>query len=188
MKLFLIRHGQTDFNLEDIYSGQSDAKLTELGRRQAASLQPILAHIPFDRVYSSDLSRAVDTKEIAIPEVKGIRDPRLREYDLGSLTGVSYQKVWEKYGSLNSDYTPFGGEDPVMVCQRLQAFLQKLEADPCDYAAAFTHNGVMKCMLRLLLGADADTSSVSNGNCNIAVVNYDGQRWTLLCWNYAANL
>lgn len=188
MKLFLIRHGQTDCNVQMVFSGQSNAMLTDQGKQQAQALQPVLSKIPFDRVYSSDLTRAIDTQKLAIPRAKGIQEPLLREIDTGSVTGITYQKVRETYGETNSNYTPFGGENPAMVMARFKKFLKKLENEPCDYVAAFTHNGTMKYALRLLLGPESNVAAIENQNCNIGVLRYDGQKWTLVCWNYAGNI
>lgn len=185
MKLFMIRHGQTVANLERFYSGQSDIKLTELGKQQAKSIAPVLKDIPFDRVYTSDLSRAVETQQLALPGYTATALPCLREYDLGSLTGLDIGKAFDAYGPFNGDYTPFGGENASMMCQRLRGFLELLEKDPCDYVAAFAHNGAMKAMLQLIIG-DYKKVAVDNANCNIAVFEYNNNTWRLLCWNYGA--
>ena len=97
MLLFLIRHGQTTANETGTYSGQTDVMLTELGKAQAEAIRPVLAQYKFDRVYSSDLTRAIDTQKLAIPEAQGICSPLLREMDVGSLAGQSIKAVKEKY-------------------------------------------------------------------------------------------
>ena len=80
MKLFMIRHGQTTANETVTYAGQTDAKLTELGKQQAAAIAPVLEGIPFDKVYSSDLSRAYVTQQLALPDYTATLLPLLREY------------------------------------------------------------------------------------------------------------
>ena len=111
--------------------------------------------------------------------------PLLREYDVGRVVGMNWDEAAEKYGPFNGDYSGVGGESTQMVCQRVRAFLEILEKDPCDYAAAFCHNGVMKAMLRIVMG-ECNTAAIENGNCNIAVFEYKKDRWNLLCWNYGA--
>ena len=187
MKLFMIRHGQTYANEGNWYAGQSDAKLTELGLQQAKAVAPILADIPFDKVYTSDLSRAMITQPRALPGVTGTPLPILREYSIGSLTGENIDKAFQQYGYFHGDYTRFGGENTDMVCQRVREFLDILEAEPCDRVAAFCHNGTMKCMMRLVLGPH-NTAAIENDNCNIAVFEYKNNAWSLLCWNYGRKL
>ncbi len=187
MKLFLIRHGQSEANANHQYSGQFDTKLTELGRQQAMALVPILSDMTFDKVYSSDLSRAVITQQLALPGITGRQIPLLREYDIGSLACMNIAEAVEKYGPNNGDFIPFGGENTEMVIERVRDFLAILECDPVDRVAAFTHGGFINCMLRLIMGG-GNPARVDNGNCNIAVFEYRDQTWHLLCWNYGKKL
>ena len=188
MYLFLIRHGQTVANLEGFYSGQSDVKLTDLGKQQAEAIRPVLEKYSFDRVYSSDLSRAVDTAGLAIPGCEPIQTPLLREISIGDLTGQSIASVRERYGNLKGNFAPWNGEDQEMIYARAEKFIRQLENTSVQWVAAFTHNGFMKAVLRVILGKNFDTVPVSNGNCNIAVLKYDGKRWLLKVWNLAGEL
>lgn len=183
MVLFLIRHGQTTANEAGVYSGQTDVMLTEQGRAQAETLRPLLAGYEFDRVYSSDLTRAVDTQRLVIPGREGIRTPLLREIDVGAAAGCSFGEIWEKYGNPKGDFTPFGGENFAQTTERLRNFLSQLEAEPCERVAAFAHGGLMKSMLHIVMGTQANVDPVINGNCNVAVFRFDGKRWLLLAWN-----
>lgn len=188
MILFLIRHGQTTANVDKLFYGQMEYPLTESGRKQAMALQPLLARYRFDRVYASDLSRAVETAKLAIPGCEPIQTPLLREYDIGSIAPIDQKECFARYGNLRGDYTPFGGENNQMVTQRLRSFLDQLEADPRPYVAAFSHNGTMKCLLRMILGTGIDTAAVQSGNCNVAVLRHNGDRWLVAAWNLAADL
>ena len=187
MKLFLIRHGQSEANLSFCYAGQSDSKLTELGRQQAMAVRPILKDISFDCVYSSDLSRAMDTQKLALPDYNAETTPLLREFAVGSLAGKPFIKL-ESDPALVSvrkrDYTPFGGENADMVYDRLRQFLSGLEQNPCENVAAFVHNGIMLTMLRVAIGTDFDYGATRSGNCAVHIFDYDGKTWRLLAWNY----
>lgn len=187
MILFLVRHGQTIANLEGYYSGQSDVKLTDLGKQQAEAIRPVLAPYSFDRIYSSDLSRAVDTAKLAIPGCEPIQTPLLREICIGDLTGQSIAAVRDRYGNLKGNFAAFQGEDQDMIYDRAEKFIRQLEDDPADCIAAFSHNGFMKAVLRVILGKGFDTVPLSNGNCNIAVLKHDGTRWWLKVWNLAGD-
>lgn len=194
MKLFLIRHGQTTANLDMVYAGQTDVPLTDLGRQQAEAIRPILAPVSFDKIYSSDLSRAIDTQRLAIPGAEGIRTPLLREYDVGSLVGVDFARGRQLFAqaqtdsSLMRDYSLFGGESPRMVCDRIREFLSMLEAESCENVAAFVHNGIMNSMLRIVLGTEFDTAAVKSQNCAINIFEFDGTRWRLFAWNYMGGI
>ena len=61
MKLYLIRHGESETNKNGLWTGWLDVPLTEQGKEDAASASKIVSSVPFDKIYSSDLSRAIDT-------------------------------------------------------------------------------------------------------------------------------
>ena len=192
MKLFLIRHGQTTGNLKrGTYCGQTDVPLTELGRHQAEQIRPILARHRFDRVFSSDLIRAIDTQRIALPGIEGERTALLREIDVGSLAGRTRAEIVAQYGEdsiKNGDYVAFGGENRRLACDRVRKFLSALEQDPCDNVAVFAHNGILNCVMEIVLKAEFDRSATLSPNCAIHVYEFDGSRWKLLAWNYMAEL
>ena len=191
MKLFLVRHGQTTANQQQFYAGQTDVPLTEQGRQEAEAIRPILAKFTFDRVYSSDLIRALDTQRLALPGATAIPMPLLREVDEGSLVGMTYSEVNARLDTSfrqTRDYTPYGGENADMVCSRLRQFLSDLEADPCETAIAFCHNGIMNVMLRVVLGENLDYSAANSKNCAIHVFEYTKGKWRLLAWNYMGKL
>ena len=187
MRLYLVRHGESVANEMKVYAGQTDVALTENGRNQALQIQPVLAQIHFDKVYSSDLIRAIETQRLAIPGVEGERTPLLREFAVGTLEGMQFSEVRERFDpsvSSTRDYTPYGGENAEMVCNRLRDFLSKLETEKCENVAAFAHNGIMISMMEVVLGFGFDQSAVKSGNCAIHVFEYDGIKWRLLAWNY----
>lgn len=189
MKVYTIRHGQTVANMEQRYCGQSDVKLTELGRSQAAAIAPILADIPFDKVYSSDLSRAMDTQKLALPGYEAETTPLLREFDVGYLAGHTFAEMRAlttvgKPTSITGDYTPFGGENADMICARVRQVMDMLEEKPYENVAIFAHNGVLNSFLQNVLEIRCDRSRLRNANCGINVFEFDGQKWKLLAWNY----
>ena len=188
MKVFFVRHGQSVANLEKVYAGQCDVPLSDQGRKEAAAIAPVLASVAFDRVYSSDLSRAIETQRIALPGAEGIRTPLIREIDVGSLVGKPFGTAKTLSETGEPDYTPFGGENAVDVCNRVKKFLDILAQDPCENVAVFAHNGVMNTMLRIVLGVAVDPSAVRTNNCGIHVFEYMEGKWRLLAWNYMGNV
>lgn len=193
MILFLVRHGQTTANISKIYSGQSDVPLTEAGRQQAIALQPLFADMKFDRVFSSDLSRAMDTQRLALPGVEGERTPLLREVDVGRAMGCPWGQVPdapEGWSSKNDPdpYVRVGGESYGDLDARVRSFLEILEKDPCDRAIAFVHNGVIGSVMRVLLGSNVRRGALFSENCAVHAIEYDGSSWHLLAWNYGCKL
>jgi len=193
MKLFMVRHGQTTGNVAGLIYGQVDYPLTQKGREQAAAIRPVLSKFQFDRVYSSDLSRAIETQQIAVPGVDGIRTPLLREFDVGKLTNMPYAEAESKYAeelfdARTNGYDWFGGESYEQILNRLRNFLDILEADPCDNVVAFTHNGMLGFMLQLVLGVQFSRTAVLSANCAVQVFEFDGNNWKLLAWNYMSDI
>lgn len=185
MKLFLIRHGHTVTNLEKRWTGHSDVALTEQGRREAESIRPVLEQIPFDKVYSSDLSRAVITQQLALPGYEAEQTELLREFDVGTLAGKLFSDIPVEQ---RKTYDHYGGETTEDVCGRVRQFLKGLEDKPWEYVAAFAHNGVLGCALRVILNADIPGKVIPSGNCAIHVFEFDGKIWRLLAWNYMGNI
>ena len=194
MRLFLVRHGQSTGNLQAVYNGQTDVPLTELGREQAKAIRPILEKFSFDRVFSSDLNRAIETQRLALPNVEGVRTPLLRELDVGNIAGRDIAQVKEENPGWvaikdPTAYSSFGGESIQDVWDRIGQFFEMLEKDPCDNAIAFAHNGLIAVVISYLLRRqDIDRSALRSANCAIHVLEYDGKCWRLLAWNYMGEL
>lgn len=98
-EMWLVRHGQTDWNLNGIYQGQSDIPLNETGIQQARDLAVELRQTRFERIYSSDLDRARQTAEIIAAElgVPVVVDARLREINQGVWEGKTIEYVRQTY-------------------------------------------------------------------------------------------
>ena len=145
--LWLIRHGETDWNAEGRFQGWTDVPLNETGRAQAEQLRALLAAGDFDGVWSSDLIRAVETARVAISEPSV--DERLREIDFGDLEGA----VWDELDSdiraglkeFDSFQSP-GGESTAAFVDRVFAFLDELEA---GRHLVFAHGGVIRAIGRV---------------------------------------
>ena len=87
--IYMTRHGETIENSKGLFQGQTPGHLSELGKEQALTLRPKLAELTFDVVLCSDLKRCLDTASIALDGISCdiIKEPLLRERDLGNLTG-----------------------------------------------------------------------------------------------------
>jgi probable phosphoglycerate mutase len=100
VRILLARHGETVFNVEGRWQGQTDSPLTERGLAQARELGAALADEPIVAVYSSDLGRAARTaREVAVKHGLGVTtDPRLREVHVGEFAGLNRQEIEAHFG------------------------------------------------------------------------------------------
>jgi len=138
-KIYLFRHGQSEFNLKKIFTGWKDPKLTELGVEQAKNLGEILKDKKIDVAYVSTLSRAVDTLTEVLkfhPKCKNvITDDRMIERSYGDLAGRSHQEVLEENGQEQFDKwhrgwndRPPKGESFADVEIRVKVFIEDLKS------------------------------------------------------------
>lgn len=194
MKLYLIRHGQTNANLERRHSGWWEAELTELGRTQAQNVGKILEGLSFDKVYTSDLLRAVETQKLALPEIDAEQTSLLREINVGNIGGRYRSDIIAQYGDkyINDygvyDFRSYGGEDHAAFCERVGKFLKMLEDSPYESVAAFTHGGLICSMLDMCVGAFVDRKIAVCENCSVSMFEYSDSRWRLKLWNYKGEL
>lgn len=107
MKLYLIRHGETDWNRLEKCQGASDIPLNSNGISQAENLAYSLRDENFSAIYSSDLSRAITTaNEVAKYHAAEVRiDERFREMDQGDFEGLEFKNLREKYGDVLKKWT-----------------------------------------------------------------------------------
>lgn len=131
----LVRHGETPWNREGRYQGQSDVPLSEVGRSQARLLARELQGQPITAIYSSDLERASKTADI-IAETLALHvvlEPRLREIDQGQWEGrlvrairSSYSQLWNEREVEPAQFRPPGGETVAEVADRVYAALDDM--------------------------------------------------------------
>jgi broad specificity phosphatase PhoE len=101
MRLILVRHGETDWNLQSRVQGQSDVELNEVGREQASALALRLKEERFDTLYTSPLKRALETAQAInrFHDVKVIIEDGLKEMNVGELDGLVIAEIKNRYAS-----------------------------------------------------------------------------------------
>ncbi|MGH9899797.1 MAG: 2,3-bisphosphoglycerate-dependent phosphoglycerate mutase, partial [Pyrinomonadaceae bacterium] len=102
-KLILIRHGQSQWNLDNIFTGWIDIDLTDLGRQEARSAGRKIKDIKLDFGFTSVLRRAIETLELVLEEayqtnIPVIKDQALNERHYGDLQGLNKTETVEKFG------------------------------------------------------------------------------------------
>lgn len=150
-ELWLVRHGQTDWNLERRYQGHSDTSLNATGLEQARLAAEALAGRPYTAIYSSDLTRARVTAE-SIGRRLGMEvqiDPRLREVNLGVWEGMvvtdiqaQYPVEWEARQTNRLHGRPPGGESVHDVAARIWPAVDDLAARHPDGALILVSHGL----------------------------------------------
>lgn len=163
-RLFLVRHGATSATAEDRFSGSSGAELSEEGRWQAGRLGERLSRQDITAVYSSPLSRALDTARIVASHCRlevGQRDG-LREIGHGHWEGRRREDVEqefaEEYAAWESDpftFAPLGGESGVAVLARALPVIREIvTAHPAGRILVVSHKATIRLVLSSLLAFD----------------------------------
>ncbi len=101
--LALIRHGESEWNALDLWTGWTDVSLSQKGQRQAREAGEKLKAVNWDLVFESDLKRAKETtdeilKVLNKPEIERIESPEIKERDYGNFTGFNKIEVENRYG------------------------------------------------------------------------------------------
>ena len=184
MKVFIVRHGESEANKKGLWTGWLDALLTEKGEADAMLAREVLEGVKFDKIYSSDLVRATRTAEIAIPGCEYEATPLLRETNVGSLTGKEYYPIVYSDGRsvMDTGYGEFGGESTDDLGKRVSEFMRVLENCGHERVAAFSHGGYMMKFLDLVVGKSLPRQSVCCKNCTVAIFEYKDSVWRLHSW------
>ena len=162
MKVFMIRHGESETNKEGLWTGWLDASLTEKGKAEAEQVGRSLSKVNFDKIYSSDLSRAKATAEIALPACEYEIAVELREINVGSIAGKPLKSVKDSdKEQLSKDgYRIFGGESRERFGNRVRSFMKRLEGQNRENVAVFTHAGVLRKALDIVLDTEVPRKNV----------------------------
>lgn len=153
LTLLLVRHGATAWNEGGQWQGWTDNPLGDTGRAQALALREELAGQSFDAAYSSDLARARQTAELALPGRELRIDPRLRELNLGDYEGDTLAQMQAHADFARWQADPWanpapGGESLGDVAARMQSWLSEL---PGGRVIAFSHSIAIRTLTRDLL-------------------------------------
>lgn len=185
MKLYLIRHGQSETNLKKCFTGWAQVDLTEQGRADAVSVRPMLEKIKFDKIYSSDLIRAMHTAELAIPGCSYETTPLLREVGMGSLELQPIAEVEADMQAKNTrqlGYAMYGGESKEQLRQRAKDFLELVRCQNDQTVAAFSHWGTIGAMLDEVFGINLPKMKMVCKNCTVCILEYEKETWKLHSW------
>ncbi|MGI5899364.1 MAG: histidine phosphatase family protein [Christensenellales bacterium] len=179
MKLYVVRHGETDFNLHGRYAGSTDIPLNQQGFQQAAQLAEDLLKINFDLIVSSPMLRARQTagiinfsRGLPIQIMDGFSERNMGVYE--GLTRdearQNHPKTWEKLSERGIDDAPEGGETIRQCNERVMAALEQLGRSAGEKTVLLVcHGFVSRLINRHFSGLDFFAMhSFSLRNCGIA--------------------
>jgi broad specificity phosphatase PhoE len=158
--IYLVRHGETDWNREQRFQGQTDIPLNQLGREQAQVIIPMMSRLKIEAIFSSTLSRAIETAQIANSDLKIEiqKDSRLRETNVGEAEGMTFDQLEQKFGSngisrwrsydeRDLDFKYTNGESKREMMFRIrEVILEIAQNSNRQNIAVFAHGMVMRCL------------------------------------------
>ena len=196
--ILLIRHGQTDGNVNEYFTGLGDADLNEEGFKQVKELSARLSLLPLSAVYSSPLRRTLATAEM-IAEPHGI-SPQivddLIEIDLGDWQGLHKNQVEEWWPELRkqslidpSHITLPNGESFSQVTERAIRALNTIESFGEEHMAVVTHEVIVKVLVAYVLGvSNSIYRKLDISNASVTTVNVDESNRRLITLNDISHL
>lgn len=170
MKLYMVRHGETECNVQRIYYGSLDVPITEKGRQQAEAVGDMLRNVAFDQVIVSGLCRTRQTAEAILSRLetepgKICSIPAFNEMDFGAWEGLHYAEVRERYPedyrAMAGDWQhcgPSEGERFTDFSRRVWAGWKALSSKEtfkkAENVLFVGHSGPMQCLMCHFLGMD----------------------------------
>jgi glucosyl-3-phosphoglycerate phosphatase len=185
----LWRHGQTTWNVEHRFQGQTDIPLDETGEAQAEYTARRLATLRPDKIFTSDLSRALQTAD-ALSKLTGLAitpDKDLRERSGGDWEGLSDEDIRTRYPAERASWNPPNGEPTAAVADRVAgAFTRIAESlEAGQLAVVVSHGAALRLGMERILGLPALGVSVLGplANCSWSVLSVHDAHWRLLEYN-----
>lgn len=195
LRLYLIRHGETEWNIQNKYQGITDIPLSSTGEKQAQAIANKMRKIKIDMIYSSNLSRAYETAKYISSEKKiNIKVmPQLREINFGEWEGYTISELEIIYGEhykrfiLEPHKYDFPGEGSMQAVQSrvLKAIDAIIKEQSDGDIAIVSHGGVLKILIMSLLKIDLSFyKSFWLGNTSLSVMEKkDNGKWVLSLLN-----
>lgn len=163
-KIYLVRHGQTDFNLQGVVQGSGiDAPINATGLAQAKAFFEAYEHVPFDRIYHSALIRTKQSIQgfidLGIPtrSLEELNEISWGDYEGTPMTpeeGEYYRHMLHQWQEGNLDYAIAGGESPNTVAVRMKRGIDLILRGPGEVILVCMHGRAMRIFLSLILKTD----------------------------------
>jgi len=186
-EIILVRHGETEWNVQEIFRGRLDIELNETGIKQAKLLGESLSKIKIEAIYSSPLKRALETAE-AIASHHDIKiAPGLIDFDFGKWQGLPHQEIKDRYKELYTEWlnspdkvTMPEGESLNDVRKRALNVVDEVIAKHEGTVILVSHRVVNKVLICALLGLDnSHFWNIRLDTCGITAFTYENERFIL---------
>ncbi|MFD2370873.1 histidine phosphatase family protein [Brevibacillus sp. GCM10020057] len=187
--VYLIRHGETEWNQTRRIQGHSDITLNEQGLRQAEQVARRFRGEAIQAVYSSDLSRARVTAMLIATEAGSTVStlPSLRERCYGEWEGLTYEEIRSRFAA--QDEAACGIETFEDMQQRAVNELTKLaRSHPNQAVVVVSHGGLINSFLHYVTGGEQGTGVTRIDNTGVTVLRYADHRWEVLQVNNTDHL
>ena len=184
MEIVLVRHGETEWSRDWRHTGRTEIPLTEAGREQAQVLRAPLADWSFARVYSSPLSRALETCRLAGLGDRAELTEALLEWDYGEYEGITTKEIRETRPDwfLGRDGCP-GGETADDVGARVDPLIAELKGGDGD-VALFAHGHILRVLAARWLGLPPqDGKLLALSTATLSVLGYERETEVIRRWN-----
>lgn len=180
---YIVRHGQTNWNILGKTQGHGNSDLTEKGIEQAKELSENMINYPIDYIYSSDLGRAVQTAEILGDKlnIKVEKTHALREMGFGTWEGLLIEEIKKDYADVYSTWRnePHlvnipGGETLHIIKDRVDNFINEINKNYDNkHIVLVTHSVTVRVMLLSFLGAGMENIyRIKQDNTALNIVEY----------------
>ncbi|MBM3943216.1 MAG: histidine phosphatase family protein [SAR202 cluster bacterium] len=197
--IYIVRHGETEWNASGRIQGHTDVTLSEKGRRQAQILGRRLAQVPFHAAYASDLRRASETAKIILGEraVSLETTAQLREYQKGVFEGLTNDEIERRYPEqfaasvINDlDFAPTGGESIRQTTARLAEFVGQVRQRHLEGNVLLVgHGGSLRSAVVALLELPLEANwKFVMGNCALSIVETYSDNAVLRLYNDTSHL
>jgi len=198
--LYLVRHGETNYNKENRVQGHEDSLLTDFGKQQAAALATAFESTSIDQMYASPLTRASDTANAIASNHDDLDVTPLDEFKelhCGDFQGMLLDEIresrWEEWQHFLSspNVAPSGGESMNQLYVRVSKAMEMIlnGAGEDETIVCVSHAGVVRMSMAYLMNVQVGAAvnfGLSNGSI-ARLINKHG-RWTLLKWNDTEHL
>ncbi|HSW86101.1 MAG TPA: histidine phosphatase family protein [Rhabdochlamydiaceae bacterium] len=188
-KIYLVRHGETEWTVKGRHTSLTDIPLTEKGRDQARLLSARLKHHDFQKVFTSPLKRAAETCSIVNLPLDAEVDPDLVEWNYGQFEGLTSDEIHRK----DPDWTIFtkgapGGESLEEIRNRADKVLKKLSGIPGDIALFSSGHFLRVLTSRWIQSLPSFGKHLLLFPASISILGHERQCPAIFLWNDISHL